>query len=125
MLVPESVTLSATLHAIDDERFRCSKCPETRRTGKYCEKSSENVIFKLGNLGFRKCPGNWFSFSALNLIEMQSLFEQGVMPYPGALADQPNKIIEVFRQIASHKAEIKEKRMREAELRAKSRGARG
>jgi len=36
-------------------------------------------------------------------------YSEGVLPYPGALADQPSKIIEIFNTIESVELEFKEK----------------
>ena len=39
----------------------------------------------------------------VGLITMHNQFEKGIMPYPGGLMDQPNKIIEAFDVINSYK----------------------
>ncbi len=115
----EAVHLRATLHAIDDERFQCGKCKPSQREAKWCEKLSPNVHWEIdSDLRFRKCPGNYYSQVALNWLEMQQAFELGVMPYPGSLADQPNKIIEAFRVISDYRRKQADNARRKAESEA-------
>lgn len=124
--VTESIGLRATLHAIDDDRFQCEKCKPATRPSKFCLTSSQNVAHVLEpDLRFRKCPGNFFSFSSLNILEMHNSFEGGVMPYPGAFADQPNKVIEAFRIISVHKANMREAARQRAEMLSRQRSMNG
>ena len=124
LTVNEWVYLRSTLHAIDNTRFQCDSCPEKSREAKACEKPNPNIVHKLGtDLGFHKCIGNFFSGTALNWLELHNKFEQGVMPYPGSLLDQPNKIIEIFRVVGQHKHQAAEDRMKRQAL--QQRGRRG
>lgn len=122
--VMESALLRATLHAVDDARFRCDQCRVETRKAKMCTEVSPNVHFKLEeDLWFKTCPGNFFSYQALNYLEMQQAFEIGALPYPGSLSDQPNKIIEIFRIIMHHKSKVAETARKRADRDSKMRAA--
>lgn len=121
LTMAESIRLRATLHAIDDDRFKCGKCDPARRKSKFCETSSQNVVHVLeDDLKFKRCPGNYFSHECMNFLEMHEQFETtGTLPYPGSLVEQPNKIMDIFRTIACHKNKIKMDRMRKAEMQSR------
>lgn len=124
--VYESAVIRATLHAVDDVRFLCSKCKPTTRESKGCTSISKNVRHELEpDLKFRTCPGNFFSHQTLNFLEMHHQFESGVLPYRGSLGEQPNKIIEIFRVIGLHRSRTAEIRRKKAELDMMTRRARG
>lgn len=52
--------------------------------------------------------------------------DSGILPYPGALADQPSQMIEFFNTIESLELEIKQREMdkQQKEMKRKSRGKR-
>ncbi|TXH09497.1 MAG: hypothetical protein E6R04_07980 [Spirochaetes bacterium] len=117
LTVGEWVYLRSTLHAIDNPRFQCAECPKGSRLAKACESINPNVVHKIGGeLGYHTCIGNFFSQTALNWLELHNKYEQGVLPYPGSLLDQPNKMIEIFRVIAAHKHQVAEDRIRKQSL---------
>ncbi len=52
--------------------------------------------YHVDNLKFNRCIGNFYSQSGAMLIDFYYKYKEGVMPYEGALMDQPAKIIDVF-----------------------------
>lgn len=70
---------------------------------------SLNLILKPG---FEKLEFQNFDF----YYNLFSQYEKGILPYPGSLVDQPNKIIEVFGVLQSLNLEY-EKRNREEQQR--------
>lgn len=135
----EWISLRATLHALDNQEFQCGKClskhsarsdyqaqTDRMRVVKGCEGISGNVIHRIklddsgGSLGFRSCVGNYFDASVPGLIEAQRAYERGVMPFPGAMLDQPAKMIEIFSVIEGHRLERMESLQREAESKRKT-----
>jgi len=48
-------------------------------------------------------------------FELYSAFQKGILPYKGALVDQPNKIIEIFNIFAMLDLERQEKHIKEME----------
>lgn len=115
----EAAILRASLHVVFDDRFKCEKCPTSKRAGKYCETPSVNVHWMLEkDLQFKRCPGNYLSMSALSYLDWQAEYEaHGTLPYPGALGDQPAKIIDIFSIIEAHKRRVKEVQLKRAALR--------
>jgi len=78
---------------------------------------SLNLILKPGfeNLEFRN-----FNF----YYNLFSQYEKGVLPYPGSLTDQPNKIIEVFNVFQSLNLEYEKRNRAEQEKKMKSKSRR-
>lgn len=137
------IAILATLTAIDNkEKFYCETC-----LGKYCGRPDEkamtqknrelkgcfgikkNPIHTLSvsegkdSIKFSTCVGNFFDWTVLSLLEMQRLYDKGILPYPGSLSNQPNKIIEAFTVIEKYKYEKAERDRKTREL--KERGKRG
>jgi len=86
------------------------------RTAKGCWEAFPKVIHHIGEIGFKRCIGNYTSEGIYSWVEAHSLYEKGVLPFPGALMDQPNKVIEIFQCIASAKHEKMEADRKAAEL---------
>lgn len=62
----------------------------------------------------------WLSFS---IITHQG-FQQGILPYPGSLSEQPAKIIEIFSLLDQLKYEAEEQTRKRVEREQKQRGRR-
>lgn len=134
--MPEWVSVKSTLHSMENRDFICSECvsklktkckgDEERevkhRTAKGCYGVSEKPIHVADRMQFSTCIGNFFSFSALGYIEMHGMYEKGVLPFPGALGDQPNKAIELFGVVKSFKIEKMEKEHQRQKLKQRVRG---
>lgn len=75
---------------------------------------------RFDGMAFSTCPGNFFSFAAIHFVELYSRFKDGLLPYGGTLAEQPSKLIEIFRTIEGHKAEreIEAREKQDAKIRA-------
>lgn len=119
--VDEYIVLQATLASIDNKEYECKSCLtkfrgrqdekvmlEKSRVLKGCFQTSK-VVFPIGNLEFRRCPGNYTAPVVFNFYELFEKYKSGTMPFSGGMAEQPNKIIEVFRIIGSYEYE-KQKR---------------
>lgn len=124
------------MYAIENRRFYCNDCLskydsrrdkdqmlERERQIKNCYGNPGPSIHNINNeIFFSKCIGNYFDHGIANLISLNEHFQKGVMPFRGALLDQPAKIIEAFsviesikrdQQIKAHQAqEAKQKRGR-------------
>lgn len=68
---------------------------------------------------FTKCLGNFFTPVIYELLEMHRIYEQGIMPFPGAPGDQPYKIIEIFRIMSVWKSDKMKKELEEQKRRSK------
>ena len=133
----EYIKIVSTVEAILDKRFNCFNCQnmysekqdyekrrETyiqhtrkKREGQSCFSINKRCIYQLENIKYYTCVGNFYDKSVCCLYEMFILYEKGVLPYAGALVDQPAKIIEIFQLIGglrSSKAErLKKERARD------------
>lgn len=105
----------ATCEASFNEKFNCWSCLNQYK-GKN-EKQRDILIdrlkrkkgctrdaprpWRVENIRFNKCIGNYTSKQVRYLLDSFLLFEKGVMPFEGALMEQPAKIIEVFNMIQS------------------------
>jgi len=61
------------------------------------------VVARNKEIKYRTCPGNFYDLSLPHLLALHKQYENGVLPYPGSLMDQPNKILEVFDVIEEYK----------------------
>ena len=112
--MPEWIDLKTTMIAMDNEKFQCIKC-QSKYVGDrlkdvqrllHCKTKSPTPIQILGDeneFSFYTCPGNFFCYACMELVHAFVMYEKGALPHPGSLFDQPNKIIEAFNVIASHR----------------------
>lgn len=109
MTLSEVIALRSTLVAAGNPRFQCESCLEKEsdaaRVVKGCEVNSSARVVSFKHLHLRRCPANFATQGMINWVESHTLFRQGVMPFPGALMDQPNKVIELFRVVEDFRAE--------------------
>lgn len=124
----EWIALKTTLEVMDNDKFQCIKCKT-----KYSDKQFEQVQRLMGcatptgnhlvgsdrELKFTRCPGNFFSYPCLEVIESHGYFEKGMLPYSGGMFEQPNKIIEAYGIIAAYKYAKMEQEMRKQKQKAK------
>jgi hypothetical protein len=117
----EYALLMATIEAMYDKnkRFDCHKCKiknkgatnweETNRkerTIKGCFDAVAN--WRVDNVMFKKCIGNFVLPSTNNLLTMFNLYERGLLPYGGSVSNQPAKVMQVFEIINARKSEKQE-----------------
>lgn len=121
----EYIKIVSTIEAILDKKFNCFSCQnmysknqdyekkrETykahtnkRRAKQNCFSLNDRCVYQLENIKYYTCVGNFYDKSVCDLYEMYTLYDKGVLPYNGALVDQPAKIIEVFQLIGGLRAE--------------------
>lgn len=92
------------------------------REAKGCFKPLDRQVQRIDQIKFSSCIGNFFSYSALGYIEMHGMYEQGVMPFGGALGEQPNKVIEAFGVVKSFKYEKMKQEQQRQKLKQRVRG---
>lgn len=132
------VYLKATLHALDNrQELYCRDCmqkyrgrsdekqmTDANRARKHCETESERRVVQVADIQFFTCPGNFWSSAAIGFLEMQIAYEHGVLPFPGSLADQPAKVMDILRVIQAHKHEkmIEDQKRESMKARTQARG---
>lgn len=63
---------------------------------------------------YDKCLCNYLIESDMYYyLNLHQQYENGILPYPGSLVDQPAKIIEIFNFLALMKAELHERQEKE------------
>lgn len=67
--------------------------------------STPKTNYKIEGFKLNKCLGNFTSNEIYGYFEMYKLYEKGIMPFDGAISDQPAKIIDLFNMIDQLKAE--------------------
>lgn len=145
--------LKATLAVIDNAEWDCEKClskhagrkdaeemTQKMRAVKGCETQMPVVIATIANnagtqkLSFKRCPGNFYSPHAGDVLKLHGLFKAGHLPFAGSVTEQPGKILEAFNVIDAYnqdKADLARQKeeqknnKRAAAMKAKSRGSRG
>lgn len=135
LTVKEWVELRTTLLAIDNREFQCAPCLQkyagrvdaekmtaASREVKGCVKPRSRPVHVVQNeektevISYSLCPGNFWSQDALSMIQMHGHFRRGFLPFPGSVADQPAKVMEVFSVIdlyMQEKAEVERKRQQQ------------
>lgn len=82
------------------------------RDRKGCFAKDDRVRHRIGNLSFSSCIGNFYDRSVIYLYDLQDKYEKGIMPYKGALTEQPAKIIEAFGVIQAFNNERMEREVK-------------
>jgi hypothetical protein len=117
----EYITILPSIQAfLEPKKFNCVTCllqngtsekligkTEAKRKSKGCFDYTTRK-YKLKNIVYNSCLGN-FTKEIDYIIEAFSHYEKGMLPYKGTLAEQPNKIIEIFDLISSMRSEHFEK----------------
>lgn len=110
----------ATFQVLHDPTYQCTQCTkrvpsqETRDQKKGCAITLDKSFASWRDLiKFKKCPANYFSPFWSEVIDNFRQYDKGILPYKGALLDQPSKIIEAYSLIESlkfeHERELVEK----------------
>jgi hypothetical protein len=120
---------------MDNDRFQCSKCLkkyEGRADGKKllrkyrklqgCFGRTRRDGYRFDGYIYSTCPGNVFDYSSLFIIELYREYQKGIMPYPGALVEQPAKIMEAFQVIDGYNSlKLAEEQKKQKELQSRGR----
>lgn len=137
----EIVYAKATLLSIQNREYQCGSClnkyagrrdaeamSEKSRASKFCTSLAPEKTFiaVLDFLKFRSCPGNFTRSEIYSWLSAYQRFKAGLLPYPGAYLDQPNKVIELFDifQAEETKQEIERAKQLQREQKARSRRGR-
>lgn len=105
--------LAAVEVALEPKKFACSRCAsnykekhkEKKRRPKGCYDLTTKV-YRIENILYKSCIGNYNSNISF-LSESFSKYEKGMLPFKGTLAEQPNKIIEIYNIIEQRREEKK------------------
>ena len=112
LTVHEYMGLKLTWMAIKDPTYHCGACQTLRpgiepehgvpmlaelRRRKGCE-GGKRYEFDRGRIKLERCPGNFYSFWAEQVIGLWDFFRtHGVLPEAGGVMDQEAKMMEAFR----------------------------
>lgn len=120
----------STFSAITEPKFNCATClkstsKEFRERTKACNAGGTKVIAKYHTfLNYYRCPGGFRGESYVELIRLNRLWENGVLPYEGGILDQPAKYIEAMKLIdglrLEHQKDVEAKQARWQRTRSQS-----
>ena len=117
--------------AMTEPEYNCSKCKrhyprDEDRQRKHQERKGCFDTFPTAILKYRgdsntpmqsatkinyyHCPARFFSNYWASIINVHYKFEDGIMPFPGSLLEQPAKIVEAFNLIHNLKEESRIKK---------------
>ena len=99
-----------------NRRFDCHKCKNKNKgatnwqEGNLAERKIKGCFdavanWKVDNIIFKKCVGNFVLPSTNGILSMFRLYEKGLLPYAGSVSEQPAKIMQIFDIISARKAE--------------------
>ena len=102
----EYVSLIATFNFLANKDYNCSFCKSRmalslRDQRKACVEPKKSPLFIYKSIKFYRCPSNFYNPMMAQVIDMFSLFSQGVLPFNGGLFEQPCKIIDLFSLISN------------------------
>jgi len=80
---------------------------KTVRLENSCNKISETPIYVIDNIDFYTCPCNFRNRKFNFLLTALAAYENGVLPYPGSLSEQPAKAMEALILLSNLKEEYK------------------
>lgn len=129
--------IKATLYALDNRHFICGECLNTYRgrldeepmierlrQSKACRDVRPTPIHTINReINFSTCIGNFFSSQIAQWYEPYRQYQNGILPFPGSMSEQPNKVIELFRLFGAHEAEKTEQQIKKNNLVNKKRVA--
>lgn len=104
----EYAVVVATFLVVSEPAMRCEKClaqfndPKNsehfRRNKLGCFGGDGKVFLKWAGVEFMTCPGNLFSFSVMEWIGFWNVWRnKGILPFQGGFAEQPAKVVDLFR----------------------------
>lgn len=111
----ELLQILCTIESIEDKRWNCGHClgehkdkpkvtlAKQKRKGCF---GDENLTYTMEQYRLKTCPGNFVVPWVFEYIEMYFNYQRGILPYPGALSEQPAKIMEIFAIIGQKRDEI-------------------
>lgn len=62
--------------------------------------STPKTNYKVEGFELNTCLGNFARNEFYSYMEMLRQYEKGIMPFPGAMAEQPAKVIDIFNMIS-------------------------
>ncbi len=77
------------------------------------------------NLKFHTCVGNFYSEAAQDLIKLYTVFEDGMLPFSGAITEQPAKIVDAFSKLEYYYRRERDKLKEDQEREAKRNNSHG
>lgn len=133
----EEVTLRTTLEAVYAKQYQCGYCLnqfknrpngeellEATKKQKACQSPSDKPLHsvrdRVGELRFRRCPGNFVSSWGMALITAHDAWERGIPYCAGGFINQPSKVLQAFEIIELWKAE-RERARNESEAKRRNR----
>lgn len=110
------------------DRVNCFKCTKLKNHEKtksiqHCTTVSDRILFPTEDFNYRTCIGKFRLVNWSNIVMMCGLFNQGINPYGGAIAEVPNKLVEVSNILHNFKVEqqIEEEKKWQMKSKSKSR----
>lgn len=98
---------------------------QAMRINKGCFGISDRRLHHIDNeIYFKTCIGNFFSSWVLHYLELFSRFSAGMLPFPGAISEQPSKVMEIFRVIETYRNQkiLKEQQAEKLKRKVKAHG---
>lgn len=126
----ERAEIMANFEIGSKKRYQCESCVRSitppQRLKKGCEGCLPGRNFGLalnGKLEYEvtTCLGNLWNPAVFQWMEAYSQFKQGILPFAGALQDQPAKVMDIFQLLGALEAE----RAEEENKKVTKRGPRG
>lgn len=113
----EVLQVTASVWSIFDDKWNCNVCVQSERHDQHKKIkgciSTPRTNYQVEGFRINKCLGNFTSKEVYSYFEMHRFYEKGVMPFSGAMSDQPAKLIELMNIIG----QLKNEKLKEIEER--------
>ena len=110
-----ALMLASLESRFEPQKFHCGTCitqygsserlikkTEIKRKGKGCF-DFKSKSYRLDNIRYSNCIGA-HAVPIDYILEAFTAYEKGMLPFEGTLAEQPNKMIEIFQMIEMRRA---------------------
>ena len=97
------------MYILDNKTYQCGECLKKYRERKDAEEMLKKYRTNMGcftndsplkrvvnDIEYSTCPGNTFNFQVYYVIQLYRKYQDGILPYPGSLTEQPAKVMEAF-----------------------------
>ena len=82
-------------------------------------KPQKEPRYTIGQINFHNCLCDHLHPDFSRLLFLHSKYQDGVLPYPGSLSEQPSHVIEIFKMLDEFKWEAEQEAARNREKKKK------
>jgi len=103
------ITISAHYNYFTEDKFNCQekirqfapragyeRAKKMVEDANGCNEISKNIKYTIDNIGYKSCLCNFKNPNMEYYFTLYNMYDKGILPFPGSVIEQPNKIIEIL-----------------------------